>query len=102
MTLAGLLCIPGLGVLLANKQVKRMISSYVGENKEFERQYLTVRALTPAIDAHTHAITYAHAHTRVSHTRTHTSRAHTYSYTQPNTIYAPLAHTPSLLGSLGW
>jgi acyl CoA:acetate/3-ketoacid CoA transferase alpha subunit len=30
----------GLGILLKNKQVKRMISSYVGENKEFERQYL--------------------------------------------------------------
>lgn len=31
----------GLGVLLANKQVKKMISSYVGENKEFERQFLS-------------------------------------------------------------
>jgi 3-oxoacid CoA-transferase A subunit len=31
----------GLGVLLNAKQVKRMISSYVGENKEFERQYLS-------------------------------------------------------------
>jgi 3-oxoacid CoA-transferase subunit A len=31
----------GLGVLLANGQVKKMISSYVGENKEFERRYLT-------------------------------------------------------------
>ncbi|MFT6083866.1 MAG: 3-oxoacid CoA-transferase subunit A [Alphaproteobacteria bacterium] len=30
----------GLGVLLQNKQVKKMISSYVGENKEFARQYL--------------------------------------------------------------
>ena len=30
----------GLGLLLNNRQVKRMISSYVGENKEFERQYL--------------------------------------------------------------
>lgn len=30
----------GLGVLLRNKQVKRMVSSYVGENHEFERQYL--------------------------------------------------------------
>jgi len=30
----------GLGVLLAQRQVKKMISSYVGENKEFERQYL--------------------------------------------------------------
>lgn len=31
----------GLGVLLANGQVKKMVSSYVGENKEFERRYLT-------------------------------------------------------------
>ncbi len=30
----------GLGVLLGTRQIKRMISSYVGENKEFERQYL--------------------------------------------------------------
>jgi 3-oxoacid CoA-transferase subunit A len=30
----------GLGVLLKNKQVRKMVSSYVGENKEFERQYL--------------------------------------------------------------
>jgi len=30
----------GLGVLLATRQVKKMISSYVGENKEFERQFL--------------------------------------------------------------
>ncbi|KAF9972108.1 Succinyl-CoA:3-ketoacid coenzyme A transferase 1, mitochondrial [Actinomortierella ambigua] len=31
----------GLGKLLRTKQIKRMISSYVGENKEFERQYLS-------------------------------------------------------------
>ena len=31
----------GLGILLQNKQIAKMISSYVGENKEFERQYLT-------------------------------------------------------------
>ncbi len=30
----------GLGKLLNTRQIKRMISSYVGENKEFERQYL--------------------------------------------------------------
>jgi 3-oxoacid CoA-transferase subunit A len=30
----------GIGKLLRTKQVKKMISSYVGENKEFERQYL--------------------------------------------------------------
>jgi 3-oxoacid CoA-transferase subunit A len=31
----------GLGLLLQNKQIKKMISSYVGENKEFERQVLS-------------------------------------------------------------
>ena len=31
----------GLGLLLANKQIKKMISSYVGENGEFERQFLS-------------------------------------------------------------
>jgi 3-oxoacid CoA-transferase len=30
----------GLGLLLKSRQIKRMISSYVGENKEFERQFL--------------------------------------------------------------
>src|SRR3990167_2181399 len=30
----------GLGLLLRNKQIKRCVSSYVGENKEFERQYM--------------------------------------------------------------
>ena len=31
----------GLGLLLRTRQVKKMISSYVGENKEFERQYMS-------------------------------------------------------------
>ena len=31
----------GLGLLLQGRQIKKMISSYVGENKEFERQYLS-------------------------------------------------------------
>ncbi|MEX8497902.1 MAG: CoA transferase subunit A [Leptothrix ochracea] len=31
----------GLGKLLSTRQIKKMISSYVGENKEFERQYLS-------------------------------------------------------------
>jgi len=31
----------GLGILLQAKQIKKMISSYVGENKEFERQFLS-------------------------------------------------------------
>ena len=31
----------GIGMLLRTKQVKKMISSYVGENKEFERQFLS-------------------------------------------------------------
>ena len=30
----------GLGILLQTRQVRKMISSYVGENKEFERQFL--------------------------------------------------------------
>jgi 3-oxoacid CoA-transferase subunit A len=30
----------GLGILLKAKQVKKMVASYVGENKEFERQFL--------------------------------------------------------------
>ena len=31
----------GLGVLLQAKQIKKIVASYVGENKEFERQYLS-------------------------------------------------------------
>ncbi len=31
----------GLGLLLNNKQIKKMVGSYVGENKEFERQVLS-------------------------------------------------------------
>src|SRR5207302_8676523 len=31
----------GAGVLLHARQIRKMISTYVGENKEFERQYLT-------------------------------------------------------------
>ncbi|RZA30754.1 MAG: CoA transferase subunit A [Proteobacteria bacterium] len=31
----------GLGQLLATRQIRKMVSSYVGENKEFERQYLS-------------------------------------------------------------
>ena len=31
----------GVGMLLANHQIRKMISTYVGENKEFERQYLS-------------------------------------------------------------
>ncbi len=31
----------GLGLLLANNQIKKMISSYVGENKIFEQQFLS-------------------------------------------------------------
>ena len=49
MDLFGLTCISnnagiddfGLGVLLQRKQIKKMISSYVGENAEFERQMLS-------------------------------------------------------------
>jgi 3-oxoacid CoA-transferase subunit A len=31
----------GLGILLRSRQVRKMIATYVGENKEFERQYLS-------------------------------------------------------------
>jgi 3-oxoacid CoA-transferase subunit A len=31
----------GLGLLLQNRQIKKMVSSYVGENKNFERQFLS-------------------------------------------------------------
>ena len=31
----------GLGVLLANRQIKKMVSTYVGENRAFEQQFLT-------------------------------------------------------------
>lgn len=31
----------GLGLLLKEKKIKRMISSYVGENAEFEKQFLS-------------------------------------------------------------
>jgi 3-oxoacid CoA-transferase subunit A len=31
----------GLGVLLRDRQIRKMIATYVGENKEFERQFLT-------------------------------------------------------------
>ncbi len=31
----------GLGLLLRDKRIRRMVASYVGENKEFERQYLS-------------------------------------------------------------
>lgn len=31
----------GLGILLQTKQIRKMVSSYVGENDEFERQYLS-------------------------------------------------------------
>ena len=31
----------GLGILLKSRQIRKMVSSYVGENKEFERQYLS-------------------------------------------------------------
>ena len=31
----------GLGILLKSKQIRKIVASYVGENKEFERQYLS-------------------------------------------------------------
>ena len=43
----------GLGLLLQARQIKRMVSSYVGENAEFERQYLCGELeveLTPQVE----------------------------------------------------
>ena len=59
----------GLGLLLRTKQIKRMISSYVGENAEFERQYLCGELeveLTPQV-IYTPTITYTltHPHTHM-------------------------------------
>lgn len=52
----------GLGLLLQTKQIKRMISSYVGENAEFERQYLSGELeveLTPQVgEKNTHIDAY--------------------------------------------
>lgn len=51
----------GLGLLLQTKQIKRMISSYVGENAEFERQYLAGELeveLTPQVGQKTHGKVY--------------------------------------------
>lgn len=53
----------GLGLLLKTKQIKRMISSYVGENAEFERQYLSGELeleLTPQVDHLTHNLQNPH------------------------------------------
>lgn len=45
----------GLGILLKAHRIKRMIASYVGENPEFERQYLSGQLeveLTPQVTLH--------------------------------------------------
>lgn len=45
----------GLGVLLKSRQIRRMVASYVGENAEFERQYLSGELeveLTPQVPRH--------------------------------------------------
>ena len=41
----------GLGKLLETRQIKKMISSYVGENKEFARQFLAGALVKEAMDA---------------------------------------------------
>lgn len=49
----------GLGLLLNQKKIKRMISSYVGENAEFERQYLCGELeveLTPQVSSIKHRL----------------------------------------------
>ena len=40
----------GLGLLLQTRQIRKMIASYVGENKEFERQYLAGELAIRAAD----------------------------------------------------
>lgn len=54
----------GLGLLLQTKQIKRMISSYVGENAEFERQYLAGELeveLTPQVGPKIHSkVSFSH------------------------------------------
>lgn len=45
----------GLGLLLKQKKIKRIIASYVGENAEFERQFLAGELeveLTPQVSAY--------------------------------------------------
>ena len=60
----------GLGKLLRTRQVKKMISSYVGENKEFERQYPGRRArgrILPAGDARRADARRRRGHSRLLH-----------------------------------
>ena len=62
----------GLGILLESQQVKRMISSYIGENAEFERQFLAGEIeveLTPQVSRHTH--THTHTVHNVLYYRVH-------------------------------
>ena len=63
----------GLGKLLETRQIRKMISSYVGENKEFERQYLSGRArarVHAARHAGREAACRRRGHPRLSITRT--------------------------------
>ena len=46
----------GLGFLLQRKQIKKMISSYVGENAEFERQMLSGELEVDLIEEITHEL----------------------------------------------
>ena len=39
----------GLGILLQSKQIRKMVASYVGENKEFERQFLSDELLVELV-----------------------------------------------------
>lgn len=55
----------GLGLLLQTKQIKRMVSSYVGENAEFERQYLSGELeveLTPQVGQFLTNLPWFHIH----------------------------------------
>jgi acyl CoA:acetate/3-ketoacid CoA transferase alpha subunit len=51
----------GLGLLLKQRQIRRMVSSYLGENMEFERQFLTGVVeveLTPQVKNSSTCITF--------------------------------------------
>lgn len=63
----------GLGLLLQTKQIKRMISSYVGENAEFERQYLAGELeveLTPQVGLRPHGNVYTRIFTQIGQSET--------------------------------
>lgn len=59
----------GLGKLLASRQVKKMIASYVGENKVFEQMYLTGEIELERMQIHVTAPMVIHMLTVINHRR---------------------------------